>query len=86
MKNTGRRSRSGGTASGADEARSALHILYKKPLTDPEKAEVSKIEEALRTIDLDGSSGIHNFLFIDEVLTKMSAAIKSLGSGKEEKK
>ncbi|MCJ7488092.1 MAG: cytochrome c3 family protein [Candidatus Aminicenantes bacterium] len=75
-----------GVRSRTDEVRSALHVLYKKPLTDPEKAEVLKIEEALGTIDLDGSSGIHNYLFIDEYLTKMSGTIKSLSIGKEEKK
>jgi nitrate/TMAO reductase-like tetraheme cytochrome c subunit len=69
-----------------DEARSALHVLYKKPLTDPEKTEVQKIEEALRTIDLDGSSGIHNYLFIDAHLTKMTSLIKSLSGSQEAKK
>ena len=68
------------------EVRSALHVLYKKPLTDPEKAVVQKIEEALRTIDLDGSSGIHNYLFIDEHLTKMASLIKSLSGSQEAKK
>jgi nitrate/TMAO reductase-like tetraheme cytochrome c subunit len=70
----------------AEEARTALHALYKRTLTDPEKAVVRKIEEALRTVDLDGSSGVHNYMFIDEYLTKLSGTIKSLSSGKEEKK
>ncbi len=69
-----------------EKIRSTLHALYKKPLTDPEKAVVQKTEEALRMIDLDGSSGIHNYLFIGEYLTKTSGAIKSLSSEKEEKK
>lgn len=63
----------------AEAARSALHALYKKALTDPEKAEVRKIEDMLQTIDLDGSSGVHNYMFIDECLTKMSRSLKSLG-------
>ncbi|MBE0713998.1 MAG: hypothetical protein IH583_16615, partial [Candidatus Aminicenantes bacterium] len=75
-----------GVRSRTNEVRSALHVLYKKPLTDLEKAEVLKIEGALGTIDLDGSSGIHNYLFIDEYLTKMSGTIKSLSIGKVEKK
>lgn len=70
----------------AEEVRSALHALYKSPLTDPDKAEVQKIEEALRTVDLDGSSGIHNYLFIDEYLTKMTSLIKSLSGSQEAKK
>jgi nitrate/TMAO reductase-like tetraheme cytochrome c subunit len=67
----------------AEEVRAALHALYKRPLTDPEKAEVRKIEEALQTVDLDGSSGIHNFTFIDEYLTKVTTSIKSLTRGPE---
>jgi len=37
-------------------------------------------------VDLDGSSGIHNYMFIDEYLTKMTSSIKLLGSGKVENK
>jgi hypothetical protein len=70
----------------AEEIRSALHALYKGPLTDAQKAEVRKIEEALQTIDLDGSSGVHNYLFIDDYLTRLSGAIKSLTRGKEGEK
>jgi hypothetical protein len=70
----------------AEEVRSALHALYKRPLTDPEKAEVQKIEEAMRTVDLDGSSGIHNYIFIDEYLTKTMNLIKLLSDGQEVKK
>jgi len=61
-----------------DEIRAALHVLYKRPLTEAEKAEAGRIEEALRTVDLDGSAGIHNHLFLDEHLTKMTAAVKLL--------
>ncbi len=70
----------------AEEVRAGLHALYKGPLTEPEKAEVRKIEEALRTIELDGSSGIHNYMFIDEYLTKTTSSIKSLSAGQEGKK
>jgi nitrate/TMAO reductase-like tetraheme cytochrome c subunit len=75
-----------GVRSRAEGIRSALHALYKRPLTDPEKAEVGRIEAALRTVDFDGSSGIHNYMFIDEHLTKTTSAIKSLGSVQEKKK
>jgi nitrate/TMAO reductase-like tetraheme cytochrome c subunit len=61
-----------------DEIRAALHVLYKRPLTEAEKAEAGRIEEALRTVDLDGSTGIHNHLFLDGQLTKMAAAVKLL--------
>jgi nitrate/TMAO reductase-like tetraheme cytochrome c subunit len=69
-----------------EEIRSALHALYKGPLTDAEKTEVGRIEDALRTIDLDGSSGIHNYIFIDEYLTSLKGTVKSLSSRKEGKK
>jgi nitrate/TMAO reductase-like tetraheme cytochrome c subunit len=70
----------------AGEVRAALHALYKKPLADPEKAEVGKIEAALRAVDLDGSSGIHNYMFIDEYLTNLTRSIKSLSGSQAGKK
>jgi len=62
----------------ADEIRTGLHAVYKRTLTDAEKTEAGKIEEALRTIDLDGSVGVHNYAFLDDTLTKMTAAVKLL--------
>lgn len=61
-----------------DEIRSALHALYKRSLTPSEKVEAGKIEDTLRTVELDGSSGIHNFMFFDDTLTKTAAAVKLL--------
>ena len=66
-----------------ERIRAALHDLYKRPLTDAGKAGVAKIEKALETIGLDGSSGVHNYLFVDEYLTKLEAQIKALGGGKD---
>jgi nitrate/TMAO reductase-like tetraheme cytochrome c subunit len=63
--------------------RAALHALYKRSLTDAEKAVVGKIEKSLETIGLDGSSGVHNYMFVDDALTKLEAQIKSLSSGKD---
>ncbi len=61
-----------------DGIRAALHAVYKRALTASEKAEIAKIEEALRTVDLDGSGGIHNHIFLDDDLTKMAQAVKLL--------
>ncbi|RPJ01932.1 MAG: hypothetical protein EHM31_04465 [Candidatus Aminicenantes bacterium] len=61
-----------------DEIKAGLHAVYKRALTDAEKAEAGKIEEALRMIDLDGSLGVHNYAFLDDTLTKMTAAVKVL--------
>ena len=75
-----------GTSARVGEIRAALHEIYKRPLTDPEKAEVGRIEEALRWIDLDGSVGIHNYLFLDDYLTRLSGTVRSLSGKKEGKK
>ena len=66
-----------------ERLRAVLHDLYKRPLTDAGKTGVAKIEKALETIGLDGSSGVHNYMFIDEYLTKLEAQVKALGGGKE---
>jgi hypothetical protein len=62
----------------ADGIRAALHAVYKRTLTASEKAETAKIEEALRTLDLDGSGGIHNYIFLDDDLTRMTETVKLL--------
>ncbi len=66
-----------------ERIRAALHVLYKETLTDAAKEAVGKIERALETIRLDGSAGVHNYLFVDDYLTKLEAQLKSLGSGKD---
>ncbi|OGD14995.1 MAG: hypothetical protein A2W20_01855 [Candidatus Aminicenantes bacterium RBG_16_66_30] len=63
--------------------RAGLHALYKRTLTDAEKAVVGRIEKALEMVGLDGSSGVHNYMFVDEYLTKLEAQIKSLSGGKD---
>jgi hypothetical protein len=40
---------------------------YKKS-TDPNKANITDLEQLLRMIKLDGSLGIHNYLFIEKIL------------------
>ena len=62
----------------ADAIRAALHEVYRRTLTDSEKAQAAKIEEALRTLDLDGSGGIHNHIFLDAYLTRMTEIVKLL--------
>jgi hypothetical protein len=57
-------------------------------LSEEDKAQVSKIEKTLETIALDGSTGIHNYSSIEEILTNLQNTLKSLGenSSNEEKK
>ncbi len=68
------------------EARAGLHELYKRPLIDAEKAQVRSIEKGLEALELDGSRGIHNFVFAEEFLTNAVKTIKSLGAGVVEKR
>jgi nitrate/TMAO reductase-like tetraheme cytochrome c subunit len=62
----------------AEEIRTALHAVYRRALTAAEKDGAAKIEDALRAVDLDGSGGIHNFLFLDDYLTKAQEAVRVL--------
>ena len=63
-----------------DEIRTVLHSVYKRSLTPSEKVEAGKIEDALRIFELDGSAGIHNFMFFDDTLTRTAAAVKLLAA------
>ena len=65
-----------------ERIRAGLHALYKQALSDADKALLAEIEKAVDTVGLDGSSGIHNYMFIDEYLTGAEAKLKSLSGGK----
>jgi len=51
----------------------------KLSLSKEEKAKVLNIERALRNIEFDGSSGIHNYSKIEEMLTNFQKTLKSFG-------
>jgi len=57
----------------------------KLSLSKEEKAQLLEIEKSLENIELDGSSGIHNYLTIEEMLTNFKNSLQSLGknSGNE---
>ena len=59
--------------------KTSLKDTRKLSLTQEEKTQISNIEKTLRSIELDGSSGIHNFSFIEEILTNSLKTLKSLG-------
>jgi len=59
--------------------KASLKDTRKLSLTQEEKTQISNIEKTLRSIELDGSSGIHNFSFIEEILTNSLKTLKSLG-------
>jgi hypothetical protein len=48
----------------------------KAPLTSQERANLRDIDKALRSIELDGSSGIHNYMFIEETLSDLKKKIE----------
>jgi nitrate/TMAO reductase-like tetraheme cytochrome c subunit len=55
-----------------------LQEKQKQPLTREQQTSVNTIREILRQIELDGSFGIHNFMFIDRTLTLMKKSIEDL--------
>jgi hypothetical protein len=65
-----------------ERIRTGLHALYKQKLTDAEKAVLAEIEKALGTVSLDGSSGVHNYMFLDDDLAGAEAKLKSLSGGR----
>jgi nitrate/TMAO reductase-like tetraheme cytochrome c subunit len=56
----------------------ALADKKKGALSREGQARLAEIERSVRKIDQDGSSGIHNSQFIQDVLTKLTRAIQSL--------
>jgi len=61
------------------EARAALRALNRAALTDAQKTELAAVESLLRTLELDGSFGIHNHAFAEDALTKMLKKISTWG-------
>ncbi|GAJ13527.1 unnamed protein product, partial [marine sediment metagenome] len=45
---------------------------------EAEEAQIQRIKQILQKIELDGSHGIHNFSFIEELLTNSKKTLKSL--------
>jgi hypothetical protein len=58
--------------------KTSLREKNKLRLTVEQRSQINEIEEMLQKIETDGSSGIHNFLFIDETLTSFKKALESL--------
>jgi hypothetical protein len=67
----------------AAELRAALHELYKQPLDEAAKTQLKPVEEVLRLFDTDGSSGIHNFSFLEDRLTTAAKTVKGLAAVKK---
>ena len=59
-------------------AEAALSEKKALSLSQEGKARLTEIEKAMRELDQDGSSGVHNFQFIQDILTKLTKEIKSI--------
>lgn len=57
----------------------SLQEKRKLKLSGEEKALLSEIEQALRKLENDGSSAVHNSQFIEDLLTKLGQKIKAIG-------
>jgi hypothetical protein len=64
---------------------SLLKEKKKLKLSEQEKIALRETERTLQNIKLDGSSGIHNFMFIEEVLTNLIKNLDSIGKETENK-
>jgi len=56
----------------------ALAEKKRLSLSEEGKARLAEIENSVRKLDQDGSSGVHNSQFIQDVLTKLTEEIKSI--------
>ncbi|MFC2169974.1 cytochrome c3 family protein [Acidobacteriota bacterium] len=56
-----------------------LREKKKLSLSGEEKAQLLNIEKTLAQIRLDGSSGIHNYMFMEETLTNFKKIVESFG-------
>jgi len=56
----------------------ALAEKKRAGLSEAGRARLAEIENLVRKIDQDGSSGIHNSQFIQDILTKLAREIQSI--------
>ena len=56
----------------------SLRQKKNEPLTPESKAELAKIERTLAKLLEDGSLGVHNFVFMEEILTTLGKKIKPM--------
>ena len=56
----------------------ALAVTKRANLGEAGRARLGEIENLLRRLDQDGSSGIHNSQFIQDILTKLAKELESI--------
>jgi len=64
------------TISLIDSVKTSLEEKKKLALSKEEKTQLRNIEQTLRQIELDGSSGIHNYSTIEEILTNLKKLVQ----------
>ncbi len=64
--------------------KTSLKELKKSHLFEENKTQIKKIEQIIKKIELDGSLGIHNYSFIEEILTEYNKEIKLLANTQNE--
>jgi hypothetical protein len=57
---------------------SLLKTKKKLNLSEQEKTDLTKIEQILQKIKTDGSSGIHNYMFVEETLTGLIKQLEAI--------
>jgi len=62
-----------------DSVKASLKEKRKFSLLSEEKTQLLQIEKTLQKIELDGSSGVHNYSFIETTLTNLEKILTSLG-------
>jgi hypothetical protein len=59
--------------------KTSLKERKKLSLPKEEKAQLLDIEKSLKNVELDGSSGVHNYPAIEEILTNFKKTLESFG-------
>lgn len=60
--------------------RAELSQKKKVELKEEEQAQLEDLERTVRALELDGSLGVHNHLFVEELLTKLIQTVKLMGA------
>ncbi len=61
-----------------DKLEAALAEKKREAISPDGKSRLAEIEKSVRKLDQDGSRGVHNSQFIQDILTKLVQAIQSI--------
>jgi hypothetical protein len=63
----------------SESLRSLLNEKRKLKLSEKEKITLRETQRSYQNIMLDGSTGIHNYMYIEELLTDLIKTLESIG-------